>query len=116
MVVAPAIWAEPFGRVVVEALLWGRGVIASHIGGLPEAAAGGKRVTLVEPGDARALAGALRAVVEDPASWRNPDAGFVPVWTETLIAQAHIVVYQQVLDRRSSASRVSSRRAETSQV
>lgn len=116
VVVAPAIWAEPFGRTVVEALARGRGVIASRIGGLPEAAAGGRRVTLVEAGDAGALAGALRAVVQDPSFWRNPGPPFKPVWTEVSVAQAHLAVYREVLERRSPASRASSRRAEPFQV
>ncbi|WAC59096.1 glycosyltransferase [Brevundimonas sp. SL130] len=115
-VVAPAIWAEPFGRVVVEALARGRGVIASRIGGLPEAAASGARVTLVPPGDAGALAGALAAVVENPSCWRNPGPPFRPIWTEASVVQAHLAVYREVLAGRSSASQVSSRRADPSQV
>jgi glycosyltransferase involved in cell wall biosynthesis len=112
VVVAPAIWAEPFGRVVVEAIMRGRGVIASRIGGLPEAAAGARRVTLVAPGDVAALAAALRAVVDDPVLWRNPGPPLNPIWTEASIAQAHIAVYREVLAGRSSASQVSSRRAD----
>lgn len=116
VVVAPAIWAEPFGRTVVEALARGRGVIASRIGGLPEAAAGGGRVTLVEAGDAGALAAAMRAVVRDPSFWQNPGPPFKPVWTEASVAQAHLAVYREVLAVRSLASRASSRRADSSQV
>ena len=112
VVVAPAIWAEPFGRVVVEALTRGRGVIASRIGGLPEAAAGAGRVTLVAPGDVAALAAALRAVVDDPVPWRNPGPLLNPIWTEASIAQAYLAVYREVLAGRSSASQVSSRRAD----
>jgi glycosyltransferase involved in cell wall biosynthesis len=116
VVVASAIWAEPFGRTVVEALARGRGVIASRIGGLPEAAAGARRVTLVAPGDVAALAAALQAVVEAPDVWRNPGAPFNPLWTEASVAQAHLAVYREVLAGRSSASRDSSRRADPSQV
>jgi glycosyltransferase involved in cell wall biosynthesis len=112
VVVAPAIWAEPFGRVVVEAIMRGRGVIASRIGGLPEAAAGARRVTLVAPGNVAALAAALRAVVEDPVLWRNPGPPLNPIWTEASIAQAHLAVYSEVLAGRFSASQVSSRRAD----
>ncbi|GLK47808.1 glycosyl transferase [Brevundimonas intermedia] len=116
VVVAPAIWAEPFGRVAVEALMRGRGVIASRIGGLPEAAAGGGRVKLVAPGEAGALAGALQAVTEAPGLWRNPGPAFNPIWTEASVVQAHLAVYREVLARRSSASRASSRRADPAQV
>ncbi len=116
VVVAPAIWAEPFGRTVVEALARGRGVIASRIGGLPEAAAGGGQVKLVAPGDAGALAGGLRAVIEAPGLWRNRGPAFDPIWTEASVVKAHLAVYREVLARRSSASRASSRRADPPQV
>lgn len=111
VVVAPALWAEPFGRVVVEAVARGRGVIASRIGGLPEAAAGGGKVVLVEPGDAAGLTAALARVVADPASWRNLAAPPDPIWTEASVARAHLAVYQTLL-----ASKVSSRCADPSQL
>ena len=116
LVVAPAICAEPFGRTVVEALARGRGVIASRIGGLPEAAAGGGEwAFLVPPGDACALAAALTAVVRDPEPWRRPAVGFRPVWTETSVVQAHLAVYREALSGPSPASQASTRRAVSSQ-
>ena len=65
VLVAPSVWAEPFGRVVVEAVQQGRGVIASRIGGLLEAASGAGAAALVEPGDEGALATALRDLLTD---------------------------------------------------
>ena len=57
LVVVPSL-EEPFGTVVLEALACGCRVIASEVGGLPEALSGyGK---LVPAGDAVALAGVLR--------------------------------------------------------
>ncbi|MBR6022479.1 MAG: glycosyltransferase family 4 protein [Kiritimatiellae bacterium] len=56
-VVVPSVWQEPYGLVAAEAVALGRRVVASDIGGLPEAC-GGKAV-LVPPGDAAALARAL---------------------------------------------------------
>jgi glycosyltransferase involved in cell wall biosynthesis len=41
VLLAPSVWAEPFGRVVAEALLNGVPPIVSDRGGLPEAANGG---------------------------------------------------------------------------
>lgn len=112
-VVAPAIWAEPFGRTVVEALARGRGVIASRIGGLPEAAGGGGRAILIPPGDPGALATAMATVVRDPTGWRRTGAGFRPVWTEATVVQAHLAVYGEVLSG-SPASQASTRRAVSS--
>lgn len=60
---------EPYGMVVTESLARGIPVVASDVGGVPEAlgrAAGGDRPgVLVPPGDADALAGALRRWLED---------------------------------------------------
>ena len=58
-VVVPSVWQEPYGLVAAEAVALGRPVIASDIGGLPEAC-GGKAV-LVPPGDPADLAAALDA-------------------------------------------------------
>ena len=101
VVVAPAVWAEPFGRVVVEAVGHGRGVIASRIGGLPEAAHGADRLALVEPGDVGELTQAMRRVMAAPERWRFGEGGRA-LWTETSIVEAHRAVYRQVLSSRSS--------------
>lgn len=58
-VVVPSVWQEPYGLVAAEAVALGRNVIASDVGGLPEACGG--RAVLVPPGDAGALAAALDA-------------------------------------------------------
>jgi glycosyltransferase involved in cell wall biosynthesis len=101
VLVAPAVWAEPFGRGVAEAVQQGRGVIASRIGGLPEAAQGAGVLTLVEPGDAGGLTAAMTAAMAEPERWRFAQGG-APAWTEASIAEAHMAVYRQVLSRRCS--------------
>jgi glycosyltransferase involved in cell wall biosynthesis len=101
VLVAPAVWTEPFGRVVVEAVQQGRGVIASRIGGLPEAVSGAGAATLVEPSDEGALARAMGEVLAAPARWRFAGGG-APMWTEAAIVEAHRAIYRQVLVRRSS--------------
>ena len=58
-VVVPSVWQEPYGLVAAEAVALGRPVVASGVGGLPEACGG--RAVLVPPGDAAALAAALDA-------------------------------------------------------
>lgn len=101
VLVAPAVWAEPFGRSVAEAVQQGRGVIASRIGGLPEAAQGVGMSALIEPGNADALTTAMQAAVDQPERWRFAAVG-APAWTEASIVEAHKAVYRQVLSRRSS--------------
>jgi mandelate racemase len=58
--------AEPFGRVLVEAMLAGRPVVATDAGGVPEVVTDGETGVLVPPGDARALGEAIDALRRDP--------------------------------------------------
>jgi glycosyltransferase involved in cell wall biosynthesis len=59
--------AEPYGLALVEALAAGRPVVAPASGGPPEIVADGAG-RLFAPGDAAAGAGAVRAVLADPAA------------------------------------------------
>jgi len=55
-VVVPSIWAEPLGYVVSEAIMRGRLVIASKVGGIPEQTAQCPGAFLVPPNDDLRLA------------------------------------------------------------
>jgi glycosyltransferase involved in cell wall biosynthesis len=57
--------SEGMGRVVVEALLRGRPVVGSRVGGIRDLVRDGENGLLVEPGDAAALADALVRVLTD---------------------------------------------------
>jgi glycosyltransferase involved in cell wall biosynthesis len=59
--------SEGLGRVGIEALLRGRPIVGSRVGGIPDLVAGGGGV-LVEPGDAGALAEALVSVLSSRAT------------------------------------------------
>jgi glycosyltransferase involved in cell wall biosynthesis len=65
VVVHASVLAEPFGRVLVEAMLAGRPVVATDAGGVPEVVTDGETGVLVPPGDARALGDALDALRRD---------------------------------------------------
>ena len=62
-VIVPSIWPEPWPYVVVEALLRGRFVIASRIGGIPEQVDTCKGVTLFEAGNSEKLREAMNNVL-----------------------------------------------------
>ena len=62
-----SIVAEPFGRVVVEAMMCGRPVVATRGGGVTEIIRDGETGILVPPGDASALAAALGSILSHPA-------------------------------------------------
>lgn len=58
---------EPFGRVIVEAMLARKPVVATRVGGVPELLRDGKEGFTVEAGDATAMAGAIYRMACEPA-------------------------------------------------
>lgn len=67
VVVNPARFNEPFGRVALEALVAGRPVVATTVGAIPEVLRDGRDAVLVPRDDPQALAEAVVRLVEDPA-------------------------------------------------
>lgn len=57
---------EPYGMVVQEAMRFGLPIIASDTGGIPEQVRDGIEALLVPPGDAQALAQAIRKIIDNP--------------------------------------------------
>ncbi len=63
VVVVPSLWAEPFGRVIIETMATGRPGARLRVGGIPEILTGEFERFLVEPGDAGVIASALGSLV-----------------------------------------------------
>jgi glycosyltransferase involved in cell wall biosynthesis len=94
--------SEAYGMVVVEALAHGIPVVAAAVGGVPEALgrapAGGLPGLLVPPEDPDALAGALRAWLDDPVlrdRLLHTVAGRRPAlrrWTDTVTSLDAVLV------------------------
>jgi glycosyltransferase involved in cell wall biosynthesis len=66
-VLFPVRWAEPWGRVPLEAMATGRPVIATGRGGSAEYLRDGENALLAAPDDAGALAAAVGRLAADPA-------------------------------------------------
>ncbi len=66
VVVQPSL-EEGFCNAILEAMAAGKPVVATRVGGNPEAVVEGETGLLVPPGDAPALAGGLRVVLADAA-------------------------------------------------
>ncbi|HEU0014550.1 MAG TPA: glycosyltransferase family 4 protein [Longimicrobium sp.] len=98
---------EGLGVVLLEAMSYGRPVIASAAGGIVDIVRDGRNGLLVPPGDAPALAAAVAALMDDPARARQMGlhgrddvrAGFSwEVITERLVG-----VYEGVVAARKGA-------------
>jgi glycosyltransferase involved in cell wall biosynthesis len=66
VVVFPVLWEEPWGLVPLEAMALARPVVATGRGGSGEYLRGGENSLLHPPGDAAALANAVKLLAEDP--------------------------------------------------
>jgi glycosyltransferase involved in cell wall biosynthesis len=67
MGLAPSVWAEPFGLVVLEAMAMAKPVIASRTGGLVDLVDHERTGLLVRPGDEVSLRQAMQRLVGDAA-------------------------------------------------
>jgi glycosyltransferase involved in cell wall biosynthesis len=77
--VVPSRLDEPFGNTAVEAVLAGRPVVISAIGGLTEAVDGFTSALAAAPGDASSLAAALRRVADHWSAFRRTATAMAPI-------------------------------------
>ena len=65
--VHPAVWQEPFGMILTEAMAFSCPIVSTYSGGVPEIVLHEKTGLLVERDDSNALAGAITDLLENPA-------------------------------------------------
>jgi len=107
VVVVPSVWPEPLSRVLIEAMHFGRPVVATRAGGSPELIEDDVTGLLVPPRDAAALARATVGLLRDPGRrTRLGDAAAKHVamaLDEDRLVTALVDAYESVLARRPAA-------------
>lgn len=68
VVAIPSLWAEAFSIAVLEAMSLGKPIVASRIGGIPEALVDEESALLLPPGDAKALSLGIERLQSDPGA------------------------------------------------
>jgi len=70
-VVVPSVWYEVFGLAIVESFNYGKPVVASAIGAIPEIVENGKTGMLYQTGDAEDLCKKVTWMFDNPESARQ---------------------------------------------
>ncbi|MBD8908482.1 glycosyltransferase family 4 protein [Methylorubrum zatmanii] len=93
-------YAEGFSNTILEAMASGLAVVSTHSVGVSDCLRDGENGLLVDPGDVRALTGALRRVVEDEElRTRLAESGLEEcrrVYSWTAVGRQIMEVYAQV--------------------
>ncbi|GAA4753736.1 glycosyltransferase family 4 protein [Amnibacterium soli] len=100
--VVPSRLEEPFGNTAVEAVLAGRPVVVSAIGGLAEAIDGFASAIPVAPDDPHALADALHRIARDWSAFRRAAARFAPIAADRYSTDAYRRTVTEEITRTSS--------------
>lgn len=66
LVVVPSVWPEPFGLVGIEAMSYGKPVVAFDVGGIPEWLQDGVTGFLITPYDVKEMAAKIDYLLEHP--------------------------------------------------
>lgn len=99
--VVPSIGADPLPTAIIEAAATGVATIGARTGGIPELIVDGVSGVLVAPGDAAALASALRAAHSQPARFTamgtEARADFEQRFTGAAFGARLVAAYESVL-------------------
>jgi glycosyltransferase involved in cell wall biosynthesis len=105
----PAVWDEPFGMPIVEAMAVGLPVLASRTGGIPEIVDDERTGILVDSADCKALADGMSRLLSDPnlrASMGRLGRERAALFAWDRIAERVAGLYSEHAHARSSPSTV----------
>ena len=104
--VVPSTWNEPLAQVAIEAMLVGRAVVASDVGGLRDLVEHRGTGLMVPPGDPGSLAAALDSLLDDPEMRQRMGAkGRLRArrYEVAAVAPRVVEVFEDTLRRRAEA-------------
>jgi len=100
IVVFPSIYAEPFGRVGLEAMYFSKPVVASRVGGIPEVVKDGEAGLLVPSNAPDELAEAILKLAGDPdlrvLMGKKGSLIINETFSEEDILQKHLEIYSEI--------------------
>jgi len=108
LLVVPSVWPEPFGMVGIEAMSYGKPVVAFNVGGIPEWLEDGATGFLVKPYDVKEMAEKINYLLEHPdVAHQMGMRGRTRVEQE-FNRETHITrlleIYKEVMDGRAQPS------------
>jgi len=95
--IIPSLWADPLPYVVIESHLHGRPIIHSDSGGIPEAAALGRKTAMFPAGDVLALAAIMNTALAHRSEWLwggFRDSAALNMFSVQTIVDQYRVVYR----------------------
>lgn len=110
LLVAPALWQEPLGRIILEAYAHGVPVIASRRGGMMETVEHGRTGYLFEPDRPGTLVEALQQCMNVPERLAEMGVNAFEKWrqsyTPEVVANQYLEVYAGVLSLNANPPQV----------
>jgi glycosyltransferase involved in cell wall biosynthesis len=108
IVIFPSIYPEPFGRVALEAMYFGKPVIASRVGGIPEVVENEETGLLVTPDNPEELAASIITLLRDKhlreLFGKKGKAVVQTKFDAEKIINQHLQIYQKVLGEKNVLS------------
>lgn len=100
----PSIWPEPLSRVVFEAMFYGKPIIISNVGGMPEAVKDNVTGLIVEPNNPEDLATALKNLIKNKKLRESMGKAAknyaVQDFNVKRTVEEHVRIYQKLLEKR----------------
>ena len=99
LTVAPSIWSEPLGRIVIESISYGKPVVATPVGGMPELLAPGTGLVAADLGTeslVQAIQRALEMLRHDALSIYSASIAHSKNFELSAILNSYMTVYNSV--------------------